>query len=333
MRTVAVDILTGFLGSGKTTLLRHVLQHGLLGQRVAVVMNELGEEGIDGRVVTGLSAVEKMVELSSGCLCCTIDDYRFDVAIQEIIDTGNPHLIIIESTGVAHPEPLVRRVLAAGLGLDAIVTLVDAADVERHLAESDAVRAQIEAADFLVLNKTDLVGAAALDRTQRRLARLNPRAVCVRAERGAVDARLLFATGVGTLRAQGAQAAPAGAHLEEDGIETVTYRSARPLDLRRFERVLGGLPRAILRAKGVVRLAGRDRPCLFNYTCGRWDLDWLPVLDVAETQAVFIGRHLADHAPRLRERLRACEVEGSADRPDGPPRSDGHRKRSKTAVT
>jgi len=63
MRTVAVDVLTGFLGSGKTTLLRHVLEHGLAGKRVAIIMNEIGEVGIDGKVVTGLSAVEKMVEL------------------------------------------------------------------------------------------------------------------------------------------------------------------------------------------------------------------------------------------------------------------------------
>ena len=107
MHTVAVDILTGFLGSGKTTLLRHVLDHGLRGKPVAVIMNEIGEIGIDGRVVTGLSAVEKMVELSSGCICCTIDDYRFDLAVQEIIETARPHLIIIESTGLADPEPLV----------------------------------------------------------------------------------------------------------------------------------------------------------------------------------------------------------------------------------
>ena len=110
MHTVAVDILTGFLGSGKTTLLRHVLDHGLRGKPVAVIMNEIGEIGIDGRVVTGLSAVEKMVELSSGCICCTIDDYRFDLAVQEIIETTRPHLIIIESTGLADPEPLVDRV-------------------------------------------------------------------------------------------------------------------------------------------------------------------------------------------------------------------------------
>jgi G3E family GTPase len=330
VRTAAVDILTGFLGSGKTPLLRHVLEHGLRGHRVAVVMNELGEIGIDGRVVTGLSAVEKMVELSSGCLCCTIDDYRFDVAIQEIVDTARPDLIVIESTGVAHPEPLARRVLAIGLGLDAIVTVVDAANLERHLAESDAVRAQIEAADFLILNKTDLVTPAALERTDRRLARLNPRACRQRAQRGAVDARLLFATGVGTLRAG---ATPAGAHLEQDGIETVTYRSARLLDQRRFERVLDGLPRQVLRAKGVVRLAGRDRPCLFNYTCGRWDLDWLPLPDLGETQAVFIGRELSRHAPRLCDRLSACEVGGP---PEEAPRSgwaDAARKRSKMVVT
>jgi hypothetical protein len=104
VRTVAVDILTGFLGSGKTTLLRHVLAHGLDGKPVAVIMNEIGEVGIDGRVVTGLANVEKMVELSSGCICCSIDDYKFDLAIQEIIDTAKPHLVIIESTGSPIPS-------------------------------------------------------------------------------------------------------------------------------------------------------------------------------------------------------------------------------------
>ena len=105
MSAVAVDILTGFLGSGKTTLLRHVLDHGLKGKPVAVVMNEIGEVGIDGKVVTGLSNVEKMVELSSGWICCTIDDYRFDLAIQEIVDT-------VKRTGakVVGPIPLPTRI-------------------------------------------------------------------------------------------------------------------------------------------------------------------------------------------------------------------------------
>src|SRR5438552_15841223 len=136
MPGVAVDLLTGFLGSGKTTLLRHVLDHGLRGKPVAVIMNELGEIGIDGRVVTGLSAVEKMVELTSGCICCSIDDYRFDLAIQEIIATARPHLIIIESTGLADPEPLAYRVKNASLGLAAASSPNHAANDARQRAET-----------------------------------------------------------------------------------------------------------------------------------------------------------------------------------------------------
>src|SRR5690242_20595852 len=245
MTTVAVDILTGFLGSGKTTLLRHVLDHGLKGKPVAVVMNEIGEVGIDGRVVTGLSNVEKMVELSSGCICCTIDEYRFDLAIQEIVETVKPHVIVIESTGLADPEPLAYRVKAAGLGLDAVITVVDAANVDRHLAEADVAAAQIAAADFLVVNKLDLVDDRTVATLQKRLARRNPRAERFRTVRGAIDSELLFATGVATYRER---ARATSSHLGSDGIASFVYRSPRPLDHDRFVRVLERLPRDVLRA-------------------------------------------------------------------------------------
>jgi len=312
MRTVAVDILTGFLGSGKTTLLRHVLDHGLKGKPVAVVMNEIGEVGIDGRVVTGLSAVEKMVELSSGCICCTIDDYRFDLAIQEIVETTNPHLIIIESTGLADPEPVAERVRSAGLGLDAIITVVDAAHVDRHLAETEVAARQIAAADFLVVNKVDLVGERALGKLERRLGRLNARAERLRSVRGALDSDLLFATGVASWRERarndaGRAAADAG-HLHVDGFASFVFRSDRPLDQPAFERLLDKLPRDVVRAKGIVRFAGRDWQCLFNYTCGRHELSWVKLPEGVGSQAVFIGRDLPRHEPRLRAALAGCET-------------------------
>jgi len=314
MRTVAVDILTGFLGSGKTTLLRHVLDHGLRGKPVAVIMNEIGEVGIDGTVVTGLSAVEKMVELSSGCICCTIDDYRFDLAIQEIIETAKPHLIVIESTGLADPDPLVYRIKQAGLGLDAVITVVDAANLGRHLKESDVTRAQIEAADFLVVNKRDLVTPDEVAQVERRLGRMNARAERFTTVRGALDSDLLFATGVAAFR-EHAGATPGPSHRHDDGIGSFVYRSARALDQERFEAVLRELPRDVLRAKGVVRFAGRDWCGLFNFTCGRHEITWLRLPDGTESQAVFIGRNLARHEPALRAALAACEVhaEGSAD--------------------
>ena len=314
MHTVAVDILTGFLGSGKTTLLRHVLDHGLHGKPVAVIMNEIGEVGIDGRVVTGLSAVEKMVELSSGCICCTIDDYRFDLAVQEIVETTRPHLIIIESTGLADPEPLVGRVKAAGLGLDAIITVVDALDGPRHLRETRVARLQIEAADFLVLNKVDLIDSGAADQFDRRLAKPNPRAERFRTVRGVIDSDVLFATGVAAFRdrARRADAGDAG-HLHTDGFASFVYRSVGSLDQERFERLVARLPRDIVRAKGIVRFAGRDWQCLFSVTCGRPELTWVKLPAVAENQAVFIGRNLERHEETLRRQLAACETAG-----DGP---------------
>jgi cobalamin biosynthesis protein CobW len=309
MRTVAVDILTGFLGSGKTTLLRHVLDHGLHGKPVAVIMNEIGEVGIDGKVVTGLSAVEKMVELSSGCICCSIDDYRFDLAIQEIIDTAKPHLIIIESTGLADPEPLAYRVKNSGLGLDAVITVVDAANVERELRDTAVARAQIEAADFVVVNKTDLVDGATLAKVERHVGKLNGRAERLRTVRGAVDSDVLFATGVAVWRER---ARSTSSHLHDDGIASFVYRTARPFRQRAFEKMLDGLPADVLRAKGIVRFAGRDWHCLFNFTCGRQELTWMKLDGPAappDSQAVFIGRALDRHRPAIEAALAACETD------------------------
>jgi G3E family GTPase len=308
VHTVAVDILTGFLGSGKTTLLRHVLEHGLQGKPVAVVMNEIGEVGIDGKVITGLQAVEKMVELSSGCICCSIDDYRFDLAIQEIIDTAKPHLIIIESTGLADPEPLAYRVKNSGLGLDAVITVVDAANVERQLREATVTRTQIEAADFLVINKLDLVDASTLARVDKRLGRLNTRAERLQTVRGALDSDVLFATGVATYRER---ARNASGHLHTDGIGSFVFRTGRALRQDTFEALLQRLPADILRAKGIVRFAGRDWHCLFNFTCGRHELTWMKLDEAAppDSQAVFIGRNLDRHRPRLEAALAACETD------------------------
>jgi cobalamin biosynthesis protein CobW len=311
LKHVSVDILTGFLGSGKTTLLCHVLAGGLGNERVAVVMNEIGEIGIDGRVVTGLDYVENMVELNSGCICCTIDDYRFDLAIQELVETVDPTLVIIESTGLADPEPLAYRVHQAGLALDAVITVVDAAHVDRALAETRVARAQIRAADFLVVNKVDLVEAPALDAVRKRLRGINRRALLLDCERGVVTADVLFAPSV-RKRRQAVSAPSEGegpGHLDEDAIGSFVFRSSLPFDQRRFERLLDALPRNVYRAKGLVRFTGNPWSAVFNFTCGRWELNWVKLGQSAgETQAVFIGRDLAPLAPRIVEQLRACEV-------------------------
>jgi G3E family GTPase len=307
-RHVAVDILTGFLGSGKTTLLKYVLEHGLKGKPVALVVNEIGDVGIDGKVVTGLNYVEKMVELSSGCICCSIDEYRFDLAIQEIVETVKPHLIVIESTGLADPEPLAYRVKSAGLHLDAIITVIDAENVERFVGETQVAGAQIAAADFLVINKTDLVTPADVARVRKRLGRMNPRALQLESVRGAIDADVLFATDVAGHRDRARDPRASSRHLALDAFGSFVYRSGAALDQKAFEHVLETLPSDVVRAKGIVRLVDRDWHCLFNVTCGRVEIGWLKLPDErSENQAVFIGRGLDRHRAAILAALAGCE--------------------------
>lgn len=311
--SVATNIVSGFLGSGKTTLLRHVLAHGLQTARVAVVMNEIGDIGIDGPVLTGLGGIEKMVELSSGCICCSIDEYRFDVAIQELVDSVRPDLILMESTGVADPRALAERARGAGLRVDAVITVVDSSNIERCMAETTVAGRQVAEADFLVLNKIDLAGEDQLPRLERRLRRLNRRAAMFRAAHGAVEPPLLFAPGVAAYRrtaADGDRGSANTEHLSEDGISAFVYRSRLRLRREAFERVVARLPRDVYRAKGIVRFAERDWPCLFNYTCGRSEVDWSKLPDVGgETQLVVIGREVSLYRDRVLRQLGRCEAD------------------------
>lgn len=311
MTGVAVDIVTGFLGSGKTTLLRHVLQHGLDGRRVAVVMNEIGDVGIDGRVITGLQAVERMVELTSGCICCSVSG-QFSLAVREILATARPHLILIETSGLADPAPVADQVRDAGLGLDAVVTVVDAANVQRFLRESPTASRQVEEADFLVVNKVDLVTERKLAKVEAALRRRNPRALLQRTVFGAVPTDLLFATSAGRLRAEAQTAAGASGHLEDENVEAFTFRGvAGEVVVRRcFERFLRRLPGDIYRAKGIVWLAEEERPFLFNFTCGRAELQPFPLPEGSAaglvSQGVFIGRRARRHEARILAALRRC---------------------------
>jgi len=312
MADVAVNIVAGFLGSGKTTLLRHVLTHGLSEKGVAVIMNEIGDVGIDGKVITGLGAIEKMVELSSGCICCSIDEYQFDMAVQEIVETARPDLIIIESTGLADPEPLSDRARGAGLAVDAVITVVDAGNIERCLGETAVAKRQIGAADFLVLNKTDCVGTTRVGQVEKRLRRINDRALIVRTVHGAVDTPLLFGPGVAAYRKAASAGGCAGVgstHLERDGIGAFVYRTRRRLRQEGFERVVARLPRDVYRAKGIVRFTGRDWQCLFNYTCGRTEVSWVKLPGIGdETQLVIIGREPMRYRDRVLGKLARCEA-------------------------
>lgn len=327
---LTVDIVTGFLGSGKTTLLKQVLARGMGDKKVAVIVNEIGQIGIDGRQIECMN-VEQMIELDNGCICCTVN-YQFGMAVRSIIETVDPHLLIIETTGLANPYPLAEEIRNVGLRLDAVITVVDVANVGQTIKEASVVADQIEAADFLVLNKTDLVTPRELRKVEKRMRRLNRRALTLETTFGALDAEVLFATSASTHRerldrerehaaschdanchdphhAHGGNGRGAN-HLVEDAMSAFSFESHVPLDRDRFEKLLRKLPSSIYRAKGMIHFEGEGWPSLFNFTCGRYDFDWcpLPLGDGFRSQGVFIGKQAERDRRKILETLEKCKV-------------------------
>jgi G3E family GTPase len=192
-----VTILSGFLGAGKTTLLNHILtnQQGL---RTAVLVNEFGEIGIDNDLVVRTS--EAMVELSNGCVCCTINGELLD-AVYRILERPDPlDYLVVETTGLADPLPVAMTFLGSDLRdltrLDSIITLVDAENFDDELLEGEVARAQVLYGDLLLLNKCDLVDASRLEALEAKLRGIKSDARILRSVRGEVPLALLLSVGL-----------------------------------------------------------------------------------------------------------------------------------------
>jgi G3E family GTPase len=194
-----VTIITGFLGSGKTTLLNHILSNQQ-GVKTAVLVNEFGEIGIDNELIIATNEDNTMVELSNGCVCCTINE-DLQNAVYKILEREDKvDYLVVETTGLADPLPVALTFLGSELRdltrLDSIVTVVDSENFSLDLFNSEAAYNQIAYGDIILLNKSDLVDEASLDLLEVRVRDIKEGARIIRTTKGNVPLSLLLSVGL-----------------------------------------------------------------------------------------------------------------------------------------
>jgi G3E family GTPase len=327
-----VTIIAGFLGSGKTTLLNHILasQHGL---KIAVIVNEIGEIGIDGELI--VSAGDGIMELSDGCICCSINNDLVDTIFQVLERREPVDYIIVETTGLADPLPIILTFLRTEfrnrVRIDSVITLADTENFSLDFFDGLAAYNQFRYADVVLLNKCDLVEAPVLRTIEARIHEIKGDARIIRTTRSQVPLPLILSVGlfdpdqyfIDKPRCA-EQTARAHDHSANDGFDCVSFASDQPLAVDRFQTFLDrDLPHGLFRGKGILWVAESDARYIFHLVGKRFSLDESRWDGPRRNMLVLIGRNLDGN--QLRLQLEACLAQPPGCRcdprtagPDGP---------------
>jgi len=288
-----VLLVSGFLGAGKTTLINHFLKSRLEGiGKVAVIVNEVGKLGIDGTLLSGTNV--NMVELTSGCICCTIKT-GFLKAVQEIYDRVHPDFLVVEATGVAQPGDILDILLDAPVKdfcrVRSLVTVVDAGFFSARDVLGIFYDNQIRLADMLILNKVDQVDHNTMEEIRAVLQEMNPGGLIVTARYCSVEPSVLLgitATGEESSHEAGNGHGEQEVHHHlEAGFQTFSFESERTMERDKLVHFLDSLPPTLFRLKGWVRFP--DASVFLDFTGGRYRME--PVDNSRSTALAFVGRN------------------------------------------
>lgn len=338
-RGIPVTIITGFLGSGKTTLLNHILSNKN-DLKAAVLVNEFGDINIDSQLLVSVN--QDMVELSNGCICCTINDDLVDAVYRILEREEQVNCLVIETTGLADPLPIILTFLGTELRdltyLDSIITMVDAEVFTPDHFDSEAALQQIICADVIILNKTDLAAPEKIKQLETYIGTMKSGARILHGQQGQVPLPLILDVGYNDPAAyadlvqeeieQTERDRTHGhhhdhdphhdhhhhdhehhhhhsSHLENDGFVSIAFESDRPFHVQKFEQFLQEkLPQNVFRAKGILWFQESELRNIFQLSGPRFDLRGEEWHTPPRNQLIFIGRHL--NGDELRQHLNDC---------------------------
>jgi G3E family GTPase len=323
-RGMPVSIITGFLGSGKTTLLNQILQNKQ-DLKVAVLVNEFGDINIDSQLL--ISVDEAMMELSNGCICCTINDGLVD-AVYRVLEREDPiDYLVIETTGVADPLPIILTFLGTELrdltNLDSIITVVDAEAFDEKHFQSEAALKQITYGDIILLNKTDLVTPEKIQEVENFIHDIKHGAKILHTQYGEVALPLILDVGLTPKdkyiaiddedqhkhehhhHHEHEHHHHHSDHLDNDGFVSISFQSDKPFDVHKFENFLTEeMPENVFRAKGILWFSDSELRHIFQLSGPRYTLHADEWPNQPKNQVVFIGRKL--EASEIHTKLNEC---------------------------
>ncbi|WP_324282903.1 GTP-binding protein [Cyanobacterium aponinum UTEX 3222] len=324
-RGLPVTIITGFLGSGKTTLLNHILTNNQ-DLKVAILVNEFGDIDIDSQLL--ISVEENMVSLSNGCICCTINDDLMDTVFQILESDKKIDYLIVETTGVADPLPIILTFLSPELRdlirLDSVLTLIDADNFTSEHFDSDAALKQIIYGDIIILNKVDLVSETKIKQLEEDILCIKNRANILCSQYGKVPLPLILDINSHNSNNYSLEKSKQkqhhhhhnhdhdhdhhhSHHLEIDGFISISFECDRPFNVDKFQNfITDNIMSQVYRAKGILWFAESQLKHIFQLSGKRYDIDTEEWQTNPKNQLVMIGRNIDEN--QLKTKLKECLV-------------------------